>query len=243
MGPSSLIRLCRGRLDVRTSTAPVPDRWPGTGAGGQVRLSCSAPASPRTRPPTGRRARRTGRTRCPEPPAAPCRRRTRRPRPPRRPTRPRSRWPSPRAGPARCRRARPAAGRRSRTSCTRRRPVSRSKLKPKTAAVELAGPGRVGDGGLVPHQRAGLVVDLDAGGGAGLPEAERVALRIGGDGHPAVRADVHRRGEHLPPAAVTFATTASTSSAAKYVVQRGGSSALICGPRPAALRPSFSHIQ
>jgi hypothetical protein len=41
----------------------------------------------------------------------------------------------------------------------------------------------------------------------------------------------------LPPASLMRAAVAAASSAAKYVVQRGGSFGSCCGPMPPAIRP------
>ena len=41
----------------------------------------------------------------------------------------------------------------------------------------------------------------------------------------------------VPPASLMRAAVAAASSAAKYVVQRGGSFGSCCGPMPPAIRP------
>ena len=45
-----------------------------------------------------------------------------------------------------------------------------------------------------------------------------------------------------PPASVAFATVASASSTAMYVLQTGGCSSLRSGPMPATILPSIMNI-
>jgi hypothetical protein len=56
----------------------------------------------------------------------------------------------------------------------------------------------IGQGGLAPHQRAGLVVDLHADVSSGLPHPEGRALRVERDAQPPTARDVERLGEQRP---------------------------------------------
>ncbi len=73
------------------------------------------------------------------------------------------------------------------------RSLDRLEPEPEDAGVEVARRVGVGHGGLVPHQPARLVVDLDAVVAGGLPHPEHGALGVGGDQHPPLPRNVEGR--------------------------------------------------